>query len=147
MTTPHKLIVKCLIIFSSSRARHSNDNALVECKNGHGVRKRIKHAHIPQRWASLLNDFHRQHINPYVNYHRPCLFPVTVTDKTGKQRKRYPYESLMTLYEKLKSLPDVKTYLKPGVSFDRLDIIAYWISDNAAAECSLYLIGGGHSEL
>ena len=105
-----RLLEKLRIEFTKSRARHSNDNALVECKNGHVVRKLLGHAHIPQRWASLLNDFHRRHLNPYVNYHRPCLFPVTITDKAGKQRKRYPYESLMTPYEKLKSIPDAKTY-------------------------------------
>ena len=129
-----RLLEKLRIEFTKSRARHSNDNALVECKNGHVVRKLLGHAHIPQRWAGLLNDFHRQHFNPYVNYHRPCLFPQTVTDKTGKQRKRYPYESLMTPYEKLKSIADAKTYLKPGLSFAILDDVAYRISDNAAAD-------------
>ena len=129
-----RLLEKLRIEFTKSRARHSNDNALVECKNGHVVRKLLGHAHIPQRWAGLLNDFHRQHLNPYVNYHRPCLFPQTVTDKTGKQRKRYPYESLMTPYEKLKSIADAKTYLKPGLSFAILDDVAYRISDNAAAD-------------
>ena len=129
-----RLLEKLRIEFTKSRARHSNDNALVECKNGHVVRKLLGHAHIPQRWASLLNAFHRRHLNPYVNYHRPCLFPVTLTDKAGKQRKRYPYESLMTPYEKLKSIPDAKTYLKPGLSFAILDEVAYRISDNAAAD-------------
>ena len=129
-----RLLEKLRIEFTKSRARHSNDNALVECKNGHVVRKLLGHAHIPQRWASLLNAFHRRHLNPYVNYHRPCLFPVTLTDKAGKQRKRYPYESLMTPYEKLKSIPDAKTYLKPGLSFAILDETAYRISDNAAAD-------------
>ena len=129
-----RLLEKLRIEFTKSRARHSNDNALVECKNGHVVRKLLGHAHIPQRWASLLNAFHRRHLNPYVNYHRPCLFPVTITDKAGKQRKRYPYESLMTPYEKLKSIADTKTYLKPGLSFAILDDVAYRISDNAAAD-------------
>ena len=58
-----RLLEKLRIEFTKSRARHSNDNALVECKNGHMVRKLLGHAHIPQRWASLLNDFHRQHLN------------------------------------------------------------------------------------
>ena len=70
----------------------------------------------------------------HINYHRPCLFPETVTDKKGKQRKRYPYASLMTPYEKLKSLDGAQTCLKPGVSFDILYGIAYRISDNAAAD-------------
>ena len=129
-----RLLEKLRIELTKSRARHSNDNALVECKNGHVVRKLLGHAHIPRRWAGPLNEFHRRHLNPYVNYHRPCLFPETVTDKKGKQRKRYPYASLMTPYEKLKSIPDASTYLKPGLSFDILDKVAYRISDNAAAD-------------
>ena len=129
-----RLLEKLRIELTKSRARHSNDNALVECKNGHVVRKLLGHAHIPRRWAGPLNDFHRQHLNPYVNYHRPCLFPETVTDRKGKQRKRYPYKNLMTPYEKLKSLDDAQRYLKPELSFEILDRIAYGISDNAAAD-------------
>ena len=100
-----ELLEKLRIEFTKSRSRQTNDNALVESKNGHVVRKICGHGHIPQRWASLINDFNRQHLNPYINYHRPCLFPVIITDSKGKQRKRYPYQSLMTPYEKLKSLP------------------------------------------
>ena len=61
------------------------------------VRKIFGYAHIPQHWASLINDFNRQYLNPYVNFHRPCLFPEIIIDSKGKQRKRYPYDSLMTL--------------------------------------------------
>ena len=40
----------------------------------------------------------------------------------------------MTPYDKLKSLPDAKGYLKPGVSFAILDQFAHQISDNQAAD-------------
>ena len=40
----------------------------------------------------------------------------------------------MTPYDKLKSLPDANDYLKPGLSFEILDAIAFHISDNEAAE-------------
>ena len=129
-----ELLEKLRIEFTKPRSRQTNDNALVESKNGHVVRKIFGHGHIPQRWASLINDFNRQHLNPYINYHRPCLFPVIITDSKGKQRKRYPYQSLMTPYEKLKSLPDADQYLKPGITFEILDAIAYQQSDNEAAD-------------
>ena len=64
---------------SSSPSPAPGTATTTECKNGHVVRKLLGHAHIPQRWAGLLNDFHRQHLNPYVNYHRPCLFPQTAS--------------------------------------------------------------------
>ena len=76
----------------------------------------------------------QQHLNPYINDHRPYLFPETITDDKGRERKRYPYSSLKTPYEKLKSLPDAQMYLKPGVTFEILDSIAQEKSDNEAAD-------------
>ncbi len=109
-----KLLDKLRIEFTQSRSRKSNDNALAEGKNAHVLRKLFGHGHIPQRWTSLINDFSQQHLNPYINYHRPCLFPETITDNKGRERKCYPYSSLKTPYQKLKSLPDAQMYLKPG---------------------------------
>ena len=48
--------------------------------------------------------YQRDHLDPYVNFHRPCLFAETITDAKGRQRKRYPYKLMMTPYEKLKSI-------------------------------------------
>ncbi len=129
-----ELLEKLRIEFTKSRSRQTNDNALAESKNGHVVRKIFGYDHIPQHRASLINEFNREHLNPYVNYHRPCLFPEVITDHKGKQRKRYPYDSLMTFYEKLKSLPEAEVHLKPGLTFEILDAIAYQQSDNEAAD-------------
>jgi transposase InsO family protein len=128
-----KLLEKLLIEFTKSRPRHSNDNALAESKNGAVIRKHLGYAHIPQHCASLVNAFCADHLNPYVNFHRPCFFPETITDKNGKERKRYRYEGMMTPYEKLKSLPDAEQYLKPNITFKHLDAQAKSMSDNDAA--------------
>lgn len=127
------LLQKLHAEFTKSRPRHCNDNALAECKNGHVLRKCLGHGHIPQRWAETLNDFHRRYLNPYVNFHRPCLFAHTVTDARGRQRRRYLYRDVTTPYEKLKSLPKEKQALKPGVTFEQLDAQAYAMSDLQAA--------------
>jgi len=132
--TVTKLLDKLRIEFTKSRSRQSNDNALAESKNASVIRKQFGYEHIPQRWAPLLNDFHRRHLNPYLNYHRPCFFPEIRADSKGKQRKIYPYENLMTPYEKLKSLARANQYLKPGLSFATLNQIAHKVSDNQAAE-------------
>ena len=129
-----KLLDKLRIEFTKSRSRHANDNALAESKNGAVVRKLFGYSHIPQLFASTINAFNQQYLNPYINYHRPCFFPETQTDPKGKQRKIYRYENMMTPYDRLKSLPDASYYLKPGVSFEILDKIAYQISDNQAAD-------------
>lgn len=127
------LLEKLRIEFTKSRPRHSNDNALAESKNGAVVRKHLGYAHIPQQFAEQVNAFCTQHLNPYVNFHRPCFFPETITDAKGKARKRYRYEDMKTPYEKLKSLPEASQYLKLGITVAHLDAIASRVSDNEAA--------------
>ena len=129
-----KMLEKLNVEFTKSRPRHSNDNALAECKNGHVIRKQFGHGHIPQHYATQMNEFNRRYLNPHINYHRPCLYPETITDATGKQRKTYPYKNMMTPYEKLKSLPNSEQCLKPTLSFAILDKVAYEITDNQSAE-------------
>ena len=127
------LLSKLLIEFTKSRPRHCNDNALVEAKNGSIIRKQFGYVHIPQKYAPEINRLCRTYLNPYLNFHRPCFFPEIFTDKKGKERKRYPYKNMMTPYEKLKSLPAARTYLKAGATFKSLDDIAHAITDNQAA--------------
>src|SRR5207237_3517212 len=133
---PHRgqALGKLCIEFTKSRPRHSNDNALAETKNGAIVRKHLGYAHIPQRFAARVNAFCQEHLNPYVNFHRPSFFPETITDAKGKTRKRYRFEHMMTHYEKLKSLPQPHGFLKLGVSFEQLDRLALSTSDNEAAQ-------------
>ena len=128
-----RLLEKLRIEFTKSRPRHSNDNALVESKNGAVVRKHLGYTHIPQQFAERVNAFCADFLNPYINFHRPCFFPETITDAKGKERKKYRYEHMMTPYEKLKSLPDATLYLKAGVTLEQLDENASKISDNDAA--------------
>jgi hypothetical protein len=129
-----KLLNKLLIRFTKCRPRHSNDNGLVESKNGSVVRKQLGYAHIPQSYAATINQFHGDYLNIYVNFHRPCFFPVSVIDSRGKVKKTYPYQEVTTPYEKLKSLPEAQSYPKPGVTLQQLDDIAHQMSDNEFAE-------------
>ncbi len=73
-------------------------------------------------------------VYPYINFHKPCAFPEIKTDKKGKEKKFYPQKNRMTPYEKLKSLPNAKKYLKDAFSFEILDKISMEMSDNEAAE-------------
>ncbi len=129
-----ELLEKLRIEFTKSRSRHSNDNALAESKNASVVRKILGYSHIPQHWAPLINQFNQHYLNPYINYHRPCFFAQTRTDAKGKQYKVYPYENMMTPFDKLKSLPNAINYLKPGISFEILNQLAHAMSDNQAAD-------------
>ena len=73
--------------FTKSRPRHSNDNALVEGKNAHVVRKHLGHEHIPIRFAEDVDRFARAHLSPFLNFHRPCLFATERVDAKGKVRR------------------------------------------------------------
>jgi transposase InsO family protein len=123
-----ELLNKLLIKLTKSRPRHSNDNGLIETKNGSIVRKHMGYIHIPRGKAGVVNRFYQDWFNDYLNYHRPCAFPVTRVDKKGKEKKTYPHDNYMTPYTKLKSLDNAEQYLKPGVSFEQLDEIAYAMS-------------------
>ncbi len=120
-----KLLNKLIIELTKSRPRRSNDNALVESKNGSVIRKHMSYIHIPRNKAPMVNKFYQDSFNYYLNYHRPCAFPVVKVDKKGKERKTYPKENYMTPYEKFKSLDNPEQYLNPGITFATLDKIAY----------------------
>lgn len=132
--TVAKLLDKLRIEFTRSRPRHSNDNGLAETKNGSIVRKHLGYEHIPQQFATQVNALCQDFLNPYVNFHRPCFFAKTITDSKGKERKQYLQKNMMTPYEKLKSLPKAKDFLKLGITFTQLDSIATAMSDNEAAQ-------------
>ena len=134
--------------FTKSRARHCNDNALVEGKNGAVIRTYLGYDHIPQRFAPRVNAFTQGVLSPYLNYHRPCLFATEQRDATGRVRKHYRDCDITTPYEKLKSLPNAARWLKPGVTFESLDAVAYAHSDldaalavNAARDAVLRALG------
>lgn len=118
--------------FTTSRTRRSNDNALVESKNGPVVRKHLGDTHIPARFAETVNRFARDHISPDLDVHRPCFSPTETVDHRGRVRKRYRCSDRMTPYEKRGSLPGA-TFLEPGITFQQLDALADSISDNEAA--------------
>lgn len=127
------MLNKLRIEFTKSRARRTNDNALVESKNGSVVRKHLGYSHIPSHHAQRVNAFLRDHLTPYLNFHRPCFFPEIVQDAKGRQRRRYRYEHMNTPYERLKQIPESQARLKPGITFHLLDQTAQAMTDSQAA--------------
>ena len=97
------------------------------------VRKAFGYSHIPQRFAAHINVFCRDHLNPYVNLHRPCLFAKEVIDAKGKIRKTYPLEMVQTPLDKLASLPGVDAYLRQCITITQLQLQAKALSDLDAA--------------
>lgn len=138
------LLEKMRIEQTKSRPRHSNDNALAESKNASVVRKTFGYSHIPQRFASTINAFCREHLNPYVNLHRPSMFAKEVVDAKGKIRKSYPQALIQTPLEKLASLTNVRSYLRKGVTIEQLEVQALKqtdlqsVNNMNAARCKLF---------
>jgi hypothetical protein len=128
------LLEKLRVEFTRSRPRHTNDNALVESKNGSVIRKQFGYAHIAQHFAADMNAFCRDFLNPYVNFHRPCYFALDDVDSNGKIRKRYPHQLIMTPFDKLKTLSPPTMNLRPDITLDNLERQALQMNDNQAAK-------------
>jgi len=127
-----RLLNKLLIEQTKSRSGRTNDNALVEGKNGSVIRKHMGYDHIEQRHAVAINEFYRAHFNPYLNFHRPCGFATVTMDRKGKRRRTY--KTYQTPYERFRSLPNAVRYLREGVSFEALDKEARTLTDNESAQ-------------
>ena len=125
------LLDKLLIEQTKSRAHHSGDNGLVETKNGAIIRKHIGYGYIDAKHAEEMDQFHRQHLNPYVNFHRPCAVPKIVTEANGK-RKRV-YLRWATPFELFQQSPHCANLLRPGVTLSGLQSFAQTQSDTEAA--------------
>jgi transposase InsO family protein len=130
--TVAKLLEKLRVEFTKSRACRSQDQALVEGKNGAVIRKLIGYGHIASEHSEELQKFYVAHFNPYLNYHRPCGYATVTVDARGK--RRYPVEDYATPYEKFRSLPQASQYLKPGITFKQMDAWATAMSDTECAE-------------
>jgi hypothetical protein len=70
-------------------------------------------------------------LNPYLNYHRPCVQADVKMDEKG--RKRVSYRRYQTPLETLPLLDNPAQYLRQGRSMNALKRVAAAISDTDAA--------------
>jgi hypothetical protein len=129
--TVAKLLGKLLIEQTKSRAHRSGDNGLVEAKNGAIIRKHLGFGHIGSQHAAAVDAFHRQHLNPYVNFHRPCAVPKVVVAPNGKRRRIYTRWA--TPLELFQEVPRCERLLQPNVTLAGLQQCAQLQSDTEAA--------------
>ena len=114
---------------TKSRPRKHNDNALVESKNGWVIRKHFGYVFRPKEVAPLVQEYLETYFNRYLNYHRACAFPVVSYREDGKKIVKYPQEEYKTPYEKLQSIDLEGKYLRDGLTYAKLDIIALEFND------------------
>lgn len=129
--TVAKLLGKLLVEQTKSRAGHSGDNGLVEAKNGAIIRKHIGFGHIGDQHAAAVDEFHRQYLNPYLNFHRPCAVPLILTEPNGKRRRTY--RRWATPFELFQEVPQCEKHLRAGVTLISLEEFAGLQSDTEAA--------------
>jgi len=129
--TVARLLNKLMIEQTKSRPRHSNDNGLAETKNGAIIRKHMGWGHLQEVHADPIQQFYSAHLNPYLNYHRPCAQADVEVDAKGRIRRRY--RRYQTPLETLLKLPKPQQYLRPGLIVATLERIAGLMSDTEAA--------------
>ena len=126
------LLNKLLIEQTKSRPRRSNDNGLVESKNGSVVRKHMGYLRIAAPHAAAIHAFYQEYFNPYLNFHRPCGVPEQIVNAKGKARRVYRWYA--TPWEILRQLPGLAGNLKEGVTIQQLETQARAQTDSQAAE-------------
>lgn len=131
-----KMLDKLKVEFTRSRPRRSNDNGLAETKNGAIVRKLFGYEHIAQRHAMRFNTFCVEYFNPFLNFHRPCLFATELADpkKPGRIKRVYRAKDAMTPLDKLASLPNAATFMRQGITLAHLHALATALTDVQAGE-------------
>lgn len=112
------LLNKLHIHQTKSRSRKTNDNALVEGKNGATIRKYMGYTHIPKKYAESINTFYREYLDDFLNYHRFCAFATDYVNDKGKIKKKY--EVYVTPIQKFLSLPNPEQYLKEGITLESI---------------------------
>lgn len=130
------LLRRLLIEQTKSRPRKSNDNGLVESKNGAVIRKHMGYGYIAQAHAEDIHAFYQHSFNPYLNFHRPCGQPEKIEDARGKEK--FVYRRYATPWETLRAIalqaPEQPDFFKPGFHIERLDQIAKTHSDTQSAQ-------------
>jgi len=100
------------------------------------VRKAFGYEHIPRRHPGRFNTFCREYLNPFLNFHRQCLYATELADpkKPGRIQRVYRPRDAMTPLDKLASLPEAASFLRPGITLEDLHAQARALTDIQAAE-------------
>ena len=100
--TVARLLNKLLVEQTKSRPRHSNDNGLVESKNGAVVRKHMGYGHIEAAHAEAIKEFYR--VFQSVSEFSPAVRSARSGETQGQGEGVYRWYA--TPWEILRQLPD-----------------------------------------
>ncbi|NMM04295.1 hypothetical protein HHL24_41410 [Paraburkholderia sp. RP-4-7] len=90
----------------------------MQTKNDAVVRKLFGYAYIPQQHAAPFKTFCEEFLNPFMNFHQPCLFSTDVLDpiKPGCIKRLYRPKDVMTPLDMLASLSDAGAFLRESIA-------------------------------
>jgi hypothetical protein len=98
------------IIMTRSRPNHKNDNAYVEQKNGHVIRRFLGYTRIDCREAvPVMNEFYRV-LGLYLNHFIPSRKCVEKVRIGSKYRRKY--DQAQTPYQRVLASPEVAVAVK-----------------------------------
>jgi hypothetical protein len=131
--TVARLLNRLLAEYPRSRPNEASANTMAAGDNGAIAWKHMGNGLSVIEPAHRIQRFYTEHLNPYLNYHRPCGFGRICTNEHGRRCRRYGPEDYLTPYEKLRSLPQADGHLKGGMRWELLERAAYAYSDTEAA--------------
>ena len=101
-----------------------------------GIGQKRLFAAFDGRHADRFDTYCREYLNPFLNFHRPCLFATELPDakKPGRIKRVYRPQDAMTPLDKLASLPDAAAFLREGVTLEELHQLARALTDVQAAQ-------------
>lgn len=127
------LLKRLLIEFTKSRANRTQDN---------GWWKARTEPSFANTWGTVTSEpntprrckkFYTAHLNPYLNFHRPCGYATVSLDSRGKRKRQYKYDDYATPWEKLRSMEKAEKHLKEALSLAQLEQAAAKMSDTECA--------------
>jgi hypothetical protein len=122
-----------LLLELAQRRSDGPDRVVGEGNNRGIICPGVENGPLLNERADRIQRFYTEHLNQYLNYHRPRGFGRIRLDERGRRCRRYGQEDYLTPHEKLRSLPGADRHIKDGMRWELLDGVAHAHSDTEAA--------------
>ena len=116
------LLKRLLIEQTKSRPRKSNDNGLVESKNGAVIRKHMGYGYIAAAHAEDIDQFYQRALQSVSEL--PSAVRTARTDRGRRGKEKYVYRRYATPWETLRQL--VRAWPEPRAISERNSASRAW---------------------
>jgi hypothetical protein len=123
------------VVFSTTENQAARHRFVATVLNRHRYFKRSKgHRGVIFAYSLRLTGYTRQHLTKLIGRYRQAHHCVDTIDAKGKLKKTYPQDQIMTPYERLTSMADYESTLRPGETAEVLQQRSVIMSDSEAAK-------------